>query len=159
MLVELVIAGGLGLLLLGAVMQILVIAGHKANAVDTRRDDTEQARTTLERLVHELRQSTSMTWTSSTSISYRMTVPAGLSTVSVTCSLQQCLRTEGSASLSFTGVTNTDVFCVSGQNCNDCGGQTLTTPSYVVVRLTVTGSHGSVTLCDGANLRGATLGT
>jgi prepilin-type N-terminal cleavage/methylation domain-containing protein len=140
-LIEVLLAMVLGLVILTAVLQLLIVGIHRQHGVDTRSDQLQRSRTAVDGLSRDLRQATSVTVSSGRSLQY---VRPDAKTITWTCtSGGVCTRTSspGSSRVAISGVTNSTVFTLSKTN--------FVTFSFVV---SATGRN-AITLTDGVALR------
>jgi hypothetical protein len=162
-LVELMFAMASLLVVIGAAMGLMVVALHREPVVTQRADRVDQARTTLERMTRELRQTYLVQTVGSNELSfYTYERVAGASTasqrfVSYQCQTGQCIRREApvgqalpdTGQVVVDGVDNSDLFTFSPNTI---------TPEFVAInfRLTIPGQTRTITVQDGVNLRNAT---
>jgi prepilin-type N-terminal cleavage/methylation domain-containing protein len=140
--VEVLVTALVGLIIFGAVMQMLVIGQHQESGIDTRSYQLQSARVGEEALARDLRQATAVSVPSTSSIQY--TLPSG-TVVTWACGTGTCLRTPnaGASKTMIGNVTNTSIFTLSS--------------NYVTISLSVGSStRAAVTINDGIALRNLT---
>jgi|SRR5215211_7220155 len=165
-LVELLIAGVLGLVVVGAAVTVFTASIRSEPGISSRAAQIQQARTTMERLTRELRQGSGVATASPSQLSMNTYVnsatcggdPSAMAIecrVTYSCSADDCTRTEaqpadgsapGPAVLAISGLSSSDVFSYSPD---------ATDPSYVAIRLEYPAETGddAITLTDGVALR------
>jgi Tfp pilus assembly protein PilW len=162
-LVEVLVASIAALIVVGAAMSLSIIALRSEPRISARSDTVNQARTTLERMTRELRQTYSVQVAGSTELSfftYERVNGATTATqrfVSYRCDAGQCIRREGpvgqplpeTGTIAVDGVTNSDVFTYQPNTIR---------PEDVEIRfvLSIPGQSERITVDDGVNLRNAT---
>jgi prepilin-type N-terminal cleavage/methylation domain-containing protein len=151
-LVELVVATALALVVFSAAMALLTHSMNAQALQQSRTTQLEEAQVAMQRVIRELRQSSSVTVSSATSISYSIPVSGTTQAVTLSCSGSSCTRTaNGTTTTVITDLANTDVFT---------GSPNGTAPTYVGVKLVIsTAKHTTVTLSDGVGLRNVVLGS
>lgn len=153
-LIEMLVTIALSLVVLTAVSSLLISGMRDQAAVETRNSQLGQAEIAMQRLVRDLREASSVTVLSSSSISYSEPVATGLlQSVTFACSTVTSTCTDTAAGVqqtAVTHVTNSNVFAGSPSN---------TSPTYVGITLVLSApNQGPVTVTDGTGLRNATLG-
>jgi type IV pilus assembly protein PilW len=166
-LVELLVAISIGLIVLGAAVMVFTAGVRSQLRADSQSAAVQQARTTMERLVRELRQGSGLvpgTTPTSTQLSFITYVhstctgvPSSTATlcgVTYACSASTCTRrvsrpdgsSPGAAVKVVTGLSSANVFAYS---------PSAAAPTYVTatVRLPSFGGGNAITLSDGAALR------
>jgi type II secretory pathway pseudopilin PulG len=185
-LIELLVAMIMGIIVVGGATAMLISAVRAQPKQQQQAENVDTARFELERMTRELRNGVSVTSTSPSSVSFVArvrrtacggTVPTNTATPAIqcqivyTCTTTSCSRVErevgkttgGTPTTIVTGIDTPEVFCfVPSANTDptECGPAKLgTAPTYVGVTLNVPNpsGSGSLTVSDGASLRGATL--
>jgi prepilin-type N-terminal cleavage/methylation domain-containing protein len=185
-LIEMLVALVMGLVVVGGATTLMISAIRKQPEQQKQAQSISTARYELERMTREIRNGTSVTSATASSVSFvslmRRTacgggVPTSSSTPSIqcqvvySCSTTSCTRTErevgktsgGTAATIVTGIEAAEVFCfVPSANADptECGpAKSGTPPTYIGVTLRVPNpsERGNLTVSDGASLRGATL--
>jgi type IV pilus assembly protein PilW len=185
-LIELLVAMIMGIIVVGGATAMLISAVRAQPKQQQQAESVDTARFELERMTRELRNGVSVTSSSPSSVSFvarvRRTACGGtVSTSTATPAIQcqivyscittSCSRVErevgkttgGTPTTIVTGIDTPEVFCfVPSANADptECGPvKPGTAPTYVGVTLHVPNPSGpgSLTVSDGASLRGATL--
>lgn len=185
-LIEMLVALVMGLIVVGGATTLMISAVRKQPEQQKQAQSISTARYELERMTREIRNGTSVTSATASSVSFvarmRRTVcgggvPTSSSTPSIqcqvvySCSTTSCSRTErevgktigGTTTTIVTGIESAEVFCfVPSANADptECGPEKSgTAPTYIGVTLRVPNpsERGNLTVSDGASLRGATL--
>jgi type II secretory pathway component PulJ len=142
----------LALVVFSGALLVLSSTMQAQSLQQSRISQLEEAQVAIQRLVRDLRQASSVTVNSSTSVSYTEPVSGTSQSVTVSCSTStgQCLRTvNGVSTIAVSDLTNSDVF----------SGSPSSTPTYIGVKLVISAAnHTTVTLSDGAGLRDVLLG-
>jgi prepilin-type N-terminal cleavage/methylation domain-containing protein len=166
-LVELLVAIAIGLIVLGAAVMVFTAGVHSQLRADSQSAAVQHARTTMERLVRELRQGSGLvpgTTPTSTQLSFITYVhstctgatssAATVCSVTYTCNGGTCTRrvakadgtAPGAAVKVVTGLSSSNVFAYS---------PSAAAPTYVTatLRLPTFGGGNAITLSDGAAFR------
>jgi len=165
-LVELLIAGILGLVVVGAAVTVFTASIRSEPGISSRAAQIQQARTTMERLTRELRQGSGVALASPSQLSINTYVdsatcggapsPTAIECrVTYSCSAGECTRSEaqpadgsapGPAVVAVSGLSGDDVFSYSPD---------ATDPTFVAIRLVFPAQNGeeAITLTDGVALR------
>ena len=167
-LVELLVATMIGIAVLGGGVAMMVSAMRSEPRVSERNDQIQAARTTLERLTRELRQSWSVPVASSTQLSILTYVrasscggaPAATSIqcrVNYSCSTASCTRTERTTANAGSAPAETVVSGISSASFSY--SPTAASPTWIGATLRFPQANGteSVTISDGAGMRNAGL--
>src|SRR5579875_2689408 len=85
-LVELLVTMGSGIVVLSATSTMLITGMQSQVSLQNRVNQDEQAQTALQRVIHDLREATSVTYVSSSSLTYVDPSTSGGQTVSFACS-------------------------------------------------------------------------
>lgn len=169
-LTELLVAAALGLMVIGSAATVFVGSIHNQPRIADRGADIQQARTTMERMTHEIRQAWEAPVATSAQLSIltyvKSSVCGGATSstsipcrVTYTCSAGSCTRVEalpngsapGPASTVVTGLSNSLVFSYAPSSA---------TPSEVGITLTFPAEEGgddAITLQDGVGFRNPEL--
>lgn len=185
-LIELLVAMVMGMIVVGGAMAMLISAVRDQPKQQQQADNISTARFELERMTREIRNGTSVTSASVSSVSFvarvrrtecggavstNATTPAIQCQIVYSCTANACARTErkigttggGTTTTIVTGINSPEVFCfVPSANTDptECGAaRSGTSPTYIGVTLHVPNPSGSggLTVSDGASLRSATL--
>lgn len=185
-LIELLVAMIMGIVVVGGATTMLISILHAQPDQSKQAQNVSTARYELERMTRELRDGVSVTASAPNSVSFvarvRRTacggsVPTSSKAPSIQCQIvyscttSTCTRTErevgktsgGTTATVVTGISSSEVFCFvpsSNSDPTQCGtAKPGTSPTYVGVTLRVPNpsGSGSLTVSDGASLRGATL--
>jgi Tfp pilus assembly protein PilW len=152
-LVELLVGTLMGLAVLTGVLSLLIDGLNGQARVEARTYQLDQAQAGMQQLVRALREATSVTLVSSSSITYSEPVATGTQSVSFSCSAAStsCTSTAGGVQqTAITNVINTNIFTASPTS----------SPTYIGIALEISASKATpVTLTDGVGLRNVTLGT
>ncbi len=151
-LIELLVTLIVGMAIFAATTSILISGLHKQISTQYKANQLAQAQSSVQRLVRDLRQATSVTYTSASSISYKL--PQSTSTTyTFSCSGTTCTRNNGSTTVTaITSLASTSVFSASYNSTSHL--------DYLGVSVQISATkHSNVTLSDGADLRDVTLGT
>jgi prepilin-type N-terminal cleavage/methylation domain-containing protein len=152
-LVELLVGMTAALVVFTAMLGVLISGMDAQASIATRTYQLNGAQAAMQQLVRNLREATSVTVSSSSSITYSEPVSGGNESVTFTCShtTKACTSTAlGATQTVITNVTNTNVFT----------GSPATNPTYIGITLVVSATgENPVTLTDGAGLRNVTLGS
>jgi prepilin-type N-terminal cleavage/methylation domain-containing protein len=153
-LVELLVGMLIAVLVLTGVMSLMISGVNDQGLVEARTYQLEQGQAGMQQLVRALREATSVTLVSSSSITYSEPVATGTESVSFSCSTTttDCTSTaNGVQQTAITGVINGNVFTAS---------PSASSPTYIGITLEISASKQTpVTLTDGAGLRNMTLGS
>lgn len=151
-LVELLVGIVIALIAFTATMGLLVASLRKQNSAQARVAQLNQVASAEARLVRDLRQASTVTVSTATSISYTEPTTSGTASYTFSCVSGTCSRTTGSTTrTAITNVTNTDVFTATPNN---------TSPTFMTIKLVVSATgHNPITLTDGVDVRSATLGS
>jgi len=163
---ELLIATILGLAIVGAAAMFFTTGVRQQPKVSARADQIQTARFTMERIVRELRQGSTVPSASATQLTVVTYVDsatcggahattARACRVSYSCSAGTCTRTEAQPDGSSPGSAVTVVKGLSSNNVFSYTPATATAPAYVGVTLAFPAQNGddAITLADGASLR------
>jgi hypothetical protein len=135
-----------------AVAAALISGAHDEATITDRSAQLQQAELAMQRLVRNLREATSVTLSSTSSITYALPVATGSQSVTFSCSAvsETCIQTVGSVhTTEVTGVANTNIFT----------GTPSTSPTYIGISLSLAAKGEiDVTVSDGTGLRNVTLG-
>jgi type II secretory pathway pseudopilin PulG len=185
-LIELLVAMIMGIVVVGGATTMLISILHAQPEQSKQAQNVSTARYELERMTREIRDGVSVTSSAPDAVSFvarlrRTTcggsVPTNPETAAIqcqvlySCTTTGCTRTErevgktsgGALSTIVTGIDSSEVFCFvpsSNADPTECGtAKPGTSPTYVGVTLRVPNPSGggSLTVSDGASLRGATL--
>lgn len=185
-LIELLVAMIMSIAVVTGATTMLISVLHAQPEQTKQAQNVSTARYELERMTREIRDGVSVTSSASNSVSFVArvrrttcggTVPKSSTTPAIQCQIvyscttTSCTRTErevgktsgGTSSTIVTGIDSSTVFCFvpsSNADPTECGtAKTGTSPTYVGVTLRVPNpsGSGSLTVSDGASLRGATL--
>lgn len=185
-LIEMLVALVMGLVVVGGATTLMISAVRKQPEQQQQAQSISTARYELERMTREIRNGTSVTSATASSVSFvarvRRTacgggVPTNPATPSIQCQIvysctaTSCTRTErdvgkttgGTATTIATGIDSAEVFCfVPSANADptECGSaKSGTSPTYIGITLRVPNpsERSDMTISDGASLRGATL--
>lgn len=140
-LVELMVTILLGLIIFAAVMQMMVVGGHRQKQIDTRISQLQSARVSEEALARDLRQATAVTVQTTRSVQY--TLPTGVVVTWACTAAGVCTRTSGAgvATKVMSQVTNSTIFA-------------LPSPNYVTISFVVSeAGRSDITINDGVALR------
>ncbi len=162
-LVEMLVAAASFTFVVGAAMTLSIVALHNEPRAAERSDRVNLARTTLERMTRELRQTYSVQTAGSNELSFFTYERVGGATtstqrlVSYRCDSGTCVRREApvgqplpeSGTIVASGVTNSNVFDYLPDTIN---------PEEVDIRfvLSIPGQSHTIAVDDGVNLRNAT---
>jgi type II secretory pathway pseudopilin PulG len=176
-LVELLVAAGMGVVLMGAIASLVISAVKYQPRISKKAENVTSARYVLERMTRELRSGERIEAGSASElvfVAYERRNPCGSSTVlpegqpsvpckiTYSCTTTSCSRTEaapgspvgsGTTQRLFAGINSNQVFSFPQ-------GVKPTEATYVkaTFRLPDPQGSGSLTISDGASLRNATLG-
>lgn len=151
-LIELLVASALALVLFTAITTLMIDGLHDQTTLENRSSQLQQAELAIQGLVRNLRQATSVTVNTSSSITYSEPVSTGTETVAFSCSTTTgtCTQTVGSVKKTMvTGVDNTAIFTATPT----------TSPTFIAITLSLaTNGQTPVSVTDGTGLRNVTLG-
>lgn len=185
-LIELLVAMIMSVVVVGGATTMLIGVLHAQPEQSRQAQNVSTARYELERMTREIRNGVSVTASAPNSVSFvgrlrRTTCGGSLPTspeapaiqcqIIYSCTTTACTRTErevgaasgGTPETIVTGINSSEVFCFvpsSNADPTQCGtAKPGTSPTYVGVTLRVPNPNGgdSLTVSDGASLRGATL--
>ncbi len=175
-LVELLVAAGMGVVLMGAIASLVISAVKYQPRISKKAENVTTARWVLERMTRELRSGEQIESGSSSElvfVAYERHSPCGSTTmleagqssvpckITYSCTTTTCSRTEaapgspagiGTTQQLFSGINSNQVFSFPQ-------GVKATEATYVKVTFRVPDPQGSgsLTISDGASLRNATL--
>jgi len=164
-LIELLVATVLGLLVIGIAATVFSAASRSQPGLQERDDAISQARFTMERLIREVRQGSTVyaatpaqlslaTYVDAASCGGARATTAMVCRVTYTCTATDCSRVEANPDGSNPGSPVTVVSGLSSGNVFDYSPSTVA-PKYIGATFTFPGQNGSdaITLSDGAALR------
>jgi Tfp pilus assembly protein PilW len=183
-LIELLVAMVMAMVVVGGASAMMISAISKQPEQSKQAQSISTARYELERITRDLRNGVNVTATASNSVSFvarvrrtacdgsvptSSTAPAIQCQILYSCTTTTCTRTEravgatsgGTSSTVVTGINSSEVFCFvpsTNSDPTECGtAKGGTSPTYVGVTLRVPNPSrsGSLTISDGATLRGA----
>lgn len=183
-LIELLVASGMSVVLVGAVGAMLMSAVRSQPEISERAQNISSARWVMERMTREIRNGVRVDTATSSKVSFVTYVrhstcgstgtlpsssPAIKCQVTYSCTTTSCTRSEanegstGTPVTLFTGINSSSVFCYVPSSEPDpltCGTTSnATSTTYVGVALRIPNPSGpsALTVSDGASLRNATL--
>jgi hypothetical protein len=143
----------LAIVLFTAIAGLLVNGVHEQTTMENRSNQLQRGEVAMQQLVRNLREATSVTLLSSSSITYSEPVATGVESVAFSCSstTDACTQTiAGVAQTAVIDVTNSDIFTAL-PNPN---------PTYIGITLSISApGENPVTVTDGTGLRNVTLGS
>jgi type II secretory pathway pseudopilin PulG len=172
-LIELLVACGMGVVVMGAVASLVISAVRAQPKISQQVQNVTTARWVLERLTHEIRNGVMVSKASPSEVSFEAYVrhstcggsaalpsatPAIKCQVTYACTVTACSRAE-SAPGTYTG-TPRPIFSGIGSNQVFSYAPSSTEATYVkaTLRLPNPSGSGALTVSDGASLRNGTLG-
>ena len=123
-LVDLLVAAGVGVVVVGAAFSMYLASTRNEATTASRADVVSQAEAAMERMTRELRQGSSVVVSSANSVTFETYVRGlGARRVRYTCVVSTCTRavapsgtnTFGTAAQFLAGITNSNVFTVTGR--------------------------------------------
>jgi type II secretory pathway pseudopilin PulG len=152
-LVELLLGMTLAIVVFTAITGLLIDGLHDQTTMENRSYQLQRAEVAIQQLVRNLREATSVTLLSSSSITYSEPVATGVESIAFSCSgtTDTCTQTiAGVPKTAVTNVTNSNIFTASPSS----------NPTYVGITLSVSApAENAITVTDGTGLRNVTLGT
>jgi Tfp pilus assembly protein PilW len=176
-LTELLVATLLGLIVVGAAVQFLIVSVHSRPQAQSRSAGIQQARFTMDQITRELRQGSTVSTATASQLSmvtyvHQATCGGAASTTGIvcqvkyTCSAGTCTRAVGTPGSSptggktvATGLSSSNVFSYeTSLNATSCDQSSATSPVYVCVTLAFPAANGknAITLNDAVALRNVT---
>jgi type II secretory pathway pseudopilin PulG len=152
-LIELLVGMMLAIVVFTAISAMLVDGLHDQTTMENRSYQLQRGEVAMQQLVRNLREATSVTLLSSSSITYSEPVATGVESVAFSCSstTDACTQTiAGVARTAVTDITNSNIFTASPSP----------NPTYIGITLSISApGENAVTVTDGTGLRNVTLGT